>query len=150
MFIVVSNRLPLSRGVNGSLIASSGGLASAFASVRDGGLDFIWVGSWESVDAETDARVRQELGDKFCPVFIDKQMYKLYYDTFANDVMWPILHFEESKSLESAEIGKAWDAYKFVNEKFAQVIAGVVAPTGAAPNACDIMVNDCECPQRTK
>ena len=86
MIVVVSNRLPLSRSADGTLIVSSGGLASAFASVRDSGLEFIWVGSWESVDAETNEALRKELGEKLWPVFIEPSIYKLYYDVFANDV----------------------------------------------------------------
>ena len=137
--IVVSNRGPLSfrQDDGGGLVArrGAGGLVSGLGPLL-AGTDALWVAAAMSdgdraaadagvVDAE-DFRVRL-LG-------IDPETYRLAYDVVSNQVLWFVHHGLYDLTREPAfrvDLRDAWQAYREVNQAFAEVVAEV-APEGAA------------------
>ncbi|MBI3889306.1 trehalose-6-phosphate synthase, partial [Candidatus Saccharibacteria bacterium] len=126
--VIISNRLPISVSRKDTKLvfdASSGGLATAMSSLEVE--DKIWVG-WPGIDADTltdDERVEitDELQKHGCfPVFLSAKEVELYYEGYANDTLWPLFHYFQSVARYHNEY---WDAYKLVNEKFADAVATV-------------------------
>lgn len=128
-WIIVSNRLPFGKDPqSGGLIQSSGGLISAIIGIR---LDNkkVWVGSvppdltpgeWkQSTERKTSSST------DYVPLFIPRDIYEQYYNGFANDVLWPLFHYESGRVRFS---WKDWEAYREVNEKFADAVCNVVGP----------------------
>lgn len=125
--IFVSNRLPFSISSDGELKRGSGGLVSALLGVS---LDepFAWFGF------ETDLKASKELSEKAhevnphleCyPVYLPKEKYEKYYDGFANDIIWPLFHYESHLT----NFNRAnWEAYKEANQAMADAIAKVAKP----------------------
>ena len=121
--LCVSNRLPVTRVEGGGLRPSSGGLASALASVRSSS-PFLWLGAFESTGPDEDANVALELAAlSFSPVFVDTSTYAAFYGELANGVLWPVLHYESaSRALDGTSIEAAWDAYKRTNAAFCAAV----------------------------
>lgn len=122
--IIVSNRLPIRIEKNGdkhTYLPSEGGLATGLGSVyKENGN--IWVG-WPGIEAlEEDFKkeIHNNLEKNHMrPVFLTAQELEDYYLGFSNQTLWPAFHyfvqyiqFDESR----------WQAYKAVNEKFAEAI----------------------------
>lgn len=63
--------------------------------------------------------MRPSNGQSFQAVFIEPEIYSLYYNGMCNDVLWPLLHYESGMVDFSDE---SWQAYVDVNHKFAQEI----------------------------
>ncbi len=128
--VIISNRLPVSVSKkDGKLVfdTSSGGLATAMSSLEVE--DKVWVG-WPGIDADTltDAErseITEELEKRGCyPVFLTSKEVELYYEGYANDTLWPLFHYFQSVASYQADY---WDAYKAVNQRFADVTAQVAA-----------------------
>jgi alpha,alpha-trehalose-phosphate synthase [UDP-forming] len=122
--LVVSNRLPVTQAADGGgLRPSSGGLASALASVRSSS-PFLWLGAFESIGPDEDAKAASDLSAlSFSPVFIDTATYNAFYGILSNGVLWPVLHYESaSRALDSNTIEAAWDAYKRANVAFCAAV----------------------------
>lgn len=137
--VVVSNRGPLSfrHGDDGALVArrGAGGLVSGIGPLV-ARTDTLWVAAAMSdgdraaadagvVDAE-DFRVRL-LG-------VDPDTYRLAYDVVSNQILWFVHHGLYDLPREPAfgpDLREAWQAYRDVNQAFAEVVAEV-APDGAA------------------
>lgn len=132
--VIVSNRLPYQvheRNKQISLKASSGGLVSAINSYFEtgGGSAFsgkCWVGyagtteeKWKRLEDE------QKLPGEYTiePVFIADKLYDQYYNGFANSVLWPLFHYFPSYVAYRSEY---YDAYKRVNEQFAEKLLQVL------------------------
>ena len=124
--IVVSNRLPLkiSKDAEGiSAVASTGGLATGMKSVHANG-NGLWIG-WsglaeEELDSSTAKAVAGKLEEANCAgVNLTQAEVEDYYLGFSNNALWPLFHY----FLEYAKYDdKQWEAYKRVNEKFADVV----------------------------
>ncbi len=130
--IIVSNRLPFQFDpVTESLAPGSGGLINAVRGVRFEG-EAMWIGSMPStVDRAAFDRAVQRLPAEDTlrpePVFLDPGLYEAYYNRMCNDVLWPMLHYEQHLvRFEEA----AWTAYQAVNQIFADTIVRT-APEGA-------------------
>jgi trehalose 6-phosphate synthase len=137
--VIVSNRGPLSfrHDDDGRLVArrGAGGLVSGLGPLV-AGTDTLWVAAAMSdgdraaadagvVDAE-DFRVRL-LG-------VDPETYRLAYDVVSNQILWFVHHGLYDLPREPAfgpDLREAWQAYRDVNQAFAEVVADV-APEGAA------------------
>lgn len=126
--VVISNRLPVSVSRKDNKLvfdASSGGLATAMSSLEVE--DKVWVG-WPGIDADTltdDERtqITEELQKQGCyPVFLSAKEVELYYEGYANDTLWPLFHYFQSVARYKDDY---WDAYRTVNEKFADAVATV-------------------------
>lgn len=124
-WIIVSNRLPFSLNAAGEMVPSSGGLVTALSGVQTEA-EQIWAGMaptglTEAVWAERPAAERQA----YQPVFIDEALYDAYYNGMANDVFWPLFHYEGSLiRFEAAN----WAAYQAVNQQVAEAVAAIYQP----------------------
>ncbi|HYF30052.1 MAG TPA: bifunctional alpha,alpha-trehalose-phosphate synthase (UDP-forming)/trehalose-phosphatase [Chitinophagaceae bacterium] len=133
--IIVSNRLPFSienSGDGPQLRQSSGGLVSAIKGYFEkSGIQQqkfngrIWVGSVDFSPQEYD-KVKNEIASeniKVEPVFIDKKLYKDYYNGFSNSVLWPLFHYFPSLVEYKKEY---FEAYQRVNEQFADKLLSII------------------------
>lgn len=124
--IIVSNRLPLQISINKgklTITPSVGGLATGMKSVHAEG-NGVWVG-WsgitdEGLDKNLKFKINTKVKEAKCrAVGLTEDDINDYYLGFSNRTLWPLFHY----FLEYAEFEKhQWEAYKRVNEKFAEVI----------------------------
>jgi len=131
---VLANRLPVSlTKIEGkwTFRLSSGGLVSALGAVK--GMNMTWIG-WLGceVPPEEQASVSEQLWTQYraVPVFLSAATSDLYYNGFANGVLWPLFHsirptVERDVDLEEQQ----WNAYMQANLEFAQVLAQHVEPS---------------------
>lgn len=132
--VIVSNRLPLTivKDDEGDLkvVPGSGGLVTALAPVlkNRGGL---WIG-WPGPSQETNPEEIKELlakenrsGFILHPVFLSKEEIKLYYEGFANEIIWPLFHDLPSDcNFDPAY----WRSLQEVNKKFAEETCKKINP----------------------
>ncbi|WP_413557170.1 bifunctional alpha,alpha-trehalose-phosphate synthase (UDP-forming)/trehalose-phosphatase [Bdellovibrio sp. HCB209] len=125
--IFVSNRLPFSINAKGELKRGSGGLVSALMGVSRNE-SFSWFGF------ETDTQAANQLHDavkavqpqiECYPVYLQKERYEKYYNGFANDIIWPLFHYEGHLANFNRN---NWAAYQEANQKMAEAIAKVAKP----------------------
>lgn len=126
-WIIVSNRLPLTKDPrSGELGPSSGGLVAAITGIRSE-QESLWIGAvppgiskeeWESSHKTTAAFSR------YIPIFIKKRLYERYYNGTSNQVFWPLFHYQSDLVRYREE---DWAAYKKVNEMFAEKILEVAS-----------------------
>jgi trehalose 6-phosphate synthase/phosphatase len=118
---MVSNRLPIRIEPDGSTVRTMGGLASALEGAE---LDIEqnWVG-WPGCTTESlrnPEKTRQELRRSgICPVFLSAAELDGFYEGYSNSTLWPLLHYMSERAKFSKDW---WNAYRSVNEKFAEVI----------------------------
>lgn len=128
--ILVANRLPVTIGVNTetgeqTLTHSVGGLVTGLRPLHEssGGL---WVGY---PGADPSDEIRRQLNERnLVPVDLDTEDYSDYYDGYSNDALWPLFHYFIEFGSFSPE---QFEAYRRVNEKFADVICEVAQPGDA-------------------
>ncbi|MCB0404014.1 MAG: bifunctional alpha,alpha-trehalose-phosphate synthase (UDP-forming)/trehalose-phosphatase [Bdellovibrionales bacterium] len=128
-WIIVSNRLPLAKDPrSGELGPSSGGLVAAITGIRSE-IETLWIGAIPpeiSKEEWTSSQQNSESFEKYVPIFIKKKTYEKYYNGIANQVFWPLFHYESGLvRFRWAD----WAAYKRVNEMFAEKILEVANPT---------------------
>ncbi|KAL9654639.1 hypothetical protein ABK040_006701 [Willaertia magna] len=125
--IIVSNRLPMTitrdKETNEFIYKkSSGGLVTALTGMK--GREFKWVG-WtggEVNDEQEKSKLKTELMEKYqqFPVFLSDKDASMYYDGFSNGILWPLFHYLYERNSMFDEL--QWEAYKRVNETFADAI----------------------------
>jgi trehalose 6-phosphate synthase/phosphatase len=126
--VIISNRLPITiEKQDDKLIyhPSAGGLATGLNSL-DESLPRIWIGWPGQVIKDKAGRenVRKDLDDRdLAPVFLSGKEISLYYEGFANKTIWPHFHYFTQYTTYSDEY---WEAYKSVNQKFADVVNGII------------------------
>lgn len=121
--LIVSNRLPLKLTKKDGEIGfqtSEGGLATGLGSIYRQGQN-LWIG-WPG--GEVDERERNAITDQLkqenlCPVFLTQQEINDFYEGFSNETLWPLFHYFPTYSEYNPQY---WDAYKQVNQKFADAI----------------------------
>lgn len=123
-FIVVANRLPVDRVLNGDKVEwnpSPGGLVTALKPVlheREGA----WVG-WPGCTDEVavdDMPSAEQAGVRMLPVNLDAQDHELFYEGFSNATLWPLYH----DLIVSPKFDKDyWERYQEVNKRFADAAA---------------------------
>ena len=124
---VLANRLPVSlTKTDGEwhFKMSSGGLVSALSAVK--GMNMSWIG-WPGceVPPEDQAVVTERLWAQYhaVPVFISNELADLYYNGFANGVLWPLFHSIHPTIRRDVELEEQqWNAYVQANLEFAQVL----------------------------
>jgi trehalose 6-phosphate synthase len=124
-FVVVANRLPVDRVTlpDGSLEwrRSPGGLVTALEPImqkRDGA----WVG-WSGDAGSTDDPFESE-GIHLHPVPLTEEEVARYYEGFSNATLWPLYH----DCVAPPQFHRSWwDAYRDVNQRFADAAASVAA-----------------------
>lgn len=114
--ILVSNRLPVQFDpVTKEFRPSDGGLVQALSGVKlEGGT--VWMGSVQEHDDATG------YSEGLHPVPIEADLYEKYYSGMANDVLWPLFHYELDYVRFDWDI---WEAYCAVNRLFAEEIAKI-------------------------
>ena len=126
-FLIISNRLPVQIAISEDKInvtPSVGGLATGMQSVSKS-FKSSWIG-WSGVDSknlsqEQQAKVNEALEKENCiDVNLTEEEVELYYEGFSNKTIWPLFHYF-SQFVEYEE--EQWNAYKEVNQKFADIIA---------------------------
>jgi trehalose 6-phosphate synthase/phosphatase len=122
--IIASNRLPVNikktdEGLD--VHPSAGGLATGLKSYHRNN-DSLWIG-WPGIDADTKAEektITSLLKKEHClPVFLEQNLIENYYDGFSNTTLWPLFHYFTEYSEFKEDY---WEAYKRVNEMFAETI----------------------------
>ncbi|MCM2282290.1 MAG: bifunctional alpha,alpha-trehalose-phosphate synthase (UDP-forming)/trehalose-phosphatase [Bdellovibrionaceae bacterium] len=126
-WIMVSNRLPFKLLPNGQFAPSSGGLVTAIGGIRSKAkVERIWIGGAPEGLTEEAWRKRRPTSGKSAwqhvPIFINEDLYDSYYNGFCNDVLWPLLHYQNDLIKFSDQV---WNAYIQVNDHFAREIASM-------------------------
>jgi len=119
--VCVSNRISLPRKS-----AAPGGLAVGILSAlkRTGGLWFGWGG--ETVEQEPgDPELHIREGVTYATIDLRKEEFDLYYNGYANEVLWPLFHYFQRSMRYAVE---QRDAYESVNRTFAQKLAPLITP----------------------
>lgn len=106
--------------------AAPGGLAVGILNAlkRTGGLWFGWGG--ETIDhepGEPDIHIRE--GVTYATIELRQAEYELYYNGYANDLLWPLFHYFLRDMRYSVE---ERDAYENVNRVFAQRLLPLLEP----------------------
>jgi trehalose 6-phosphate synthase/phosphatase len=135
--LVVSNRLPLTaRRVSGRWRSerSSGGLVAAMAPLmRD--LDGLWIG-WPGEARSGDGRSGEPAGldslmrewetrHRYVAVDLPARISRSFYEGYANDTLWPLLHGFISRVVFDPG---SWHAYRDANERFAAAVVERLEP----------------------
>ncbi|GAA3128427.1 trehalose-6-phosphate synthase [Planomonospora alba] len=121
-FLIVANRLPVDRVGEDMWRRSPGGLVTAIAPVlqrREGA----WIGWHGAPDEHLDPFDHD--GMHLIPVPLSRQEVELYYEGFSNATLWPLYHDVVATPVYSRVL---WDAYRTVNERFAQAAAEAAEP----------------------
>ncbi len=130
--IIVSNRLPMvvrHEGGQFSFQPSVGGLATGLGSFYKS-YDSVWVGwpglSREELGHKEEAELRAGLQEEGClPVLLERRDFDLFYRGFCNNTIWPLFHY----FLLYADYRQDyWEAYKRVNQAFADVVLEIAEP----------------------
>ena len=131
-FVVVSNRLPIERVENNDGVmewrTSPGGLVTAMEPVVEQ-LGCAWVG-WPG-DGDGDEQRGEPLepfasdGIFVHPLVLSSDEITEYYEGFSNTTVWPLYH----DVIAPPEYHREWwDAYRRVNQRFADAAAEIAAP----------------------
>ena len=129
--LIVSNRLPITarRAADGiALTPASGGLATGMRPFHEAS-DGLWIG-WPGDVATFSPSEREELDRRLhdrgiVPVHLSSEQIDRFYLGFSNRVLWPVFHY----LIDRVPVHAAgWDAYREVNESFADAIAAVHRP----------------------
>ncbi len=129
--ILVSNRLPVTVHLaNGelSIVRSTGGLATGLRvpHERTGGTWIGWPGDVSCLSGDQQRTLATHLAELRCaPVQLSAAEVASYYDGFSNAVLWPLFHYLLDRIPPSSQ---EWDAYRAVNEKFADAAARAWRP----------------------
>ena len=123
-FVVVANRLPVRRSVDGSWVLSPGGLVSALLPVmreRTGS----WVGWDGTVDGPSE---RWEFdGITLSSVGLSRRERDEYYGGACNETIWPLYH----DAIETTQFHReTWAAYRAANQRFADAACAELADGG--------------------
>src|SRR5688572_12573177 len=119
--VCVSNRISLPRKS-----AAPGGLAVGILSAlkRTGGLWFGWGGETvESDPGDPDIHIRD--GVTYATVDLRQREFELYYNGYANEVLWPLFHYFLKSMRYTSE---QRDAYEAVNRTFATKLLPLLEP----------------------
>ena len=128
--LLVSNRLPVSikrhDGGAPTLVRSSGGLIAGLGPVHDAG-EGEWIGSLGGGSVPDD--VKSELAkQRLVAVEVEAEEAKRHYEGYSNNVLWPLFHYLLNHVAFDAQ---DFEAYRRVNERFAEVIASRVRVTAS-------------------
>jgi trehalose 6-phosphate synthase len=140
--VIVSNRGPVSfRQENGELVPQrgAGGLVTGLASIS--GTDATWIAATIS-DADRKAAEQGTIdteGFRVRLLALDPELYAMAYDVVSNATLWFVHHhlFELARRPRFDEhFARAWEAYRTVNEQFADAVAE------EAPDDAAVLVQD--------
>ena len=126
-FVVVANRLPVTRDAEGGgWTTSAGGLVSALVPIlreRNG----VWVG-WTGAPDDAPEPFDHD-GMHLRSVPLDAEEIEQYYLGFCNNTLWPLYH----NAIRSPDYHRHWwRPYERINERFAAAVAEALEPRGTA------------------
>lgn len=128
--IIVSNRLPVRIQKEEDTLdfkPSVGGLATGLGSIYKEG-DNIWIG-WPGLYSDSDSEkefiTRELKKESLSPVFLTEEEIKDFYEGFSNATLWPTFHYFPQYAVYEEVF---WEAYKAVNQKFADAIVAAAEP----------------------
>ncbi len=130
--IVASVRLPVTitrRQDSWGVAPSTGGLVTALKAVRER-REFTWLG-WPGTHVPENERpaVTKELAKHgTSPVFISKAHLDGFYQSFSNEVLWPLFHNLPDRSRFDLS---GWNSYQTVNQMYAEAICKIAKPGDA-------------------
>src|SRR4026209_747845 len=123
--IIVSNRLPFALDSAGedlwTVTPAVGGLVSAVEPVlrERGGTWIGWPGNAGEIPNVTLAKPPRHAGYNVVPVALSETERDQFYYGYSNEVIWPLFHdLQKFCNFDPAY----WQAYKQVNERYADVI----------------------------
>ncbi len=117
--VIAANRLPVMRTDDGDWAPSPGGLVRAlYPMLRESG--GTWVGWTGNPDDQASPFTVE--GVDLHPVPLSAEEVSLYYEGFSNDALWPLYH---DALRESTYDNGQWEAYRVVNQRFAEALADV-------------------------
>jgi trehalose 6-phosphate synthase/phosphatase len=122
----VSNRLPVSASLADGrvrLSRASGGLATGLHGwhAHSGSVWIGWPGDVDAFAPEQRSALEQKLEQRgVMPVYLSRLEIEHYYEDFSNGVIWPLFHYLADQIPADAN---GWDAYRSVNQKFADAVA---------------------------
>lgn len=122
--VVVSNRLPVpstAAGVDTPAQLTPGGLVAAVAPALRG-RGAAWVG-WPGGTDGTESPLTVE-GITLYPVALSPETVEHHYEGYSNSTLWPLFH---DVGVEPQFRATWWDAYRVVNERFAEKAASIAA-----------------------
>lgn len=136
--IIISNRLPFSVDHDGDQVSirqSSGGLVSAIKSYFESETaknsnitEKVWMGVADFSKEDFEKEVAPKL-DKYdftaVPLFIEKALYKDFYNGFSNSTLWPLFHYFPSVVEYHSHY---FEAYSKVNALFAETLVPMLRP----------------------
>ena len=118
-WIIVSNRLPVSIDAKtGKTVQGSGGLVTALSNVKSK-KETVWIGTLPGEQG------KHALPSGLEAVHVDTKLYDSFYNGMANDVLWPLFHYERQFVRFEWE---NWESYLEVNRRFAEKILEVAKP----------------------
>ena len=124
--LLVSNRLPVtvkSEGEQVNVTPSAGGLATGLKGPHEksGGLWIGWPGDVSKLREPQRRQLEARLAELRCvPMYLSPAEVSQYYEGLSNRVLWPLFHYLLDRiPLHSRD----WEAYRQVNEKFADLVA---------------------------
>ncbi|HVK48589.1 MAG TPA: bifunctional alpha,alpha-trehalose-phosphate synthase (UDP-forming)/trehalose-phosphatase [Pseudobacter sp.] len=136
--IIISNRLPFSVDRDGEQVTirqSSGGLVSAIKSyfesdaAKDSNItEKMWMGVADFSKEDFEQEVAPKLSNydfTALPLFVDKALYKDYYNGFSNSTLWPLFHYFPSVVEYHSHY---FEAYSKVNALFAETLLPILRP----------------------
>jgi trehalose 6-phosphate synthase/phosphatase len=127
--IVASSRLPVTvrRTAAGlTSVAGSGGLVAVLEPLlRDGSARWLgWPGDSPHADGRSEPDreqlVRSWEASGYVPINLPADVGRAFYEGYANDTLWPLLHGFPDRVVIDPE---TWPAYRAANERFAAGIA---------------------------
>ena len=121
--LIVANRLPLTArhaGGRWRSESSAGGLVAALGPLMRGS-DGLWVGWPGDRSADDPAGQRRLLADwerrhRYVSVDLPAEISRAFYEGYANDTLWPLLHGFPTRVVFDPE---SWIAYRDANRRFA-------------------------------
>ncbi|MGH3443452.1 MAG: alpha,alpha-trehalose-phosphate synthase (UDP-forming) [Nitriliruptorales bacterium] len=124
--VAIANRLPISR-VDGAWKTSAGGLVTALKPIMER-VDGAWVG-WDGGHEDVPPRA-EGLDIDLLPIPLTHAELQGFYYGFSNRTLWPLFH----DLLEQPIFDRGWwNAYRQVNERFAERTRDVDFPGRQPP-----------------
>jgi trehalose 6-phosphate synthase/phosphatase len=125
--LVMSNRLPINVSCDGHRLDvkdSVGGLSAAVDAARAGASSMVWIG-WPGDTSRCKGALRDRLDAELNSrglrgVELTKREIAGYYESFANGILWPVLHDRIDRlPMDSRDFA----LYEQVNARFAEIAA---------------------------
>lgn len=80
---------------------------------------------WRSVNLP-ESNVQKRKRSRYVPVALpDEPELLTNYEMFCEETLWPLLHYDYAAFGNVADLDESWNAYRYVNQKFAEAISEI-------------------------